>query len=233
MKFKYTPEELKILKNFATINDNIIIHPHQFSVINGARKSVVAFHVFENTYEHEPYGIFNLREFITLLEIDSGEYELEVHDRYVQVSYTTSKSATKYQLTDMELLPAVGSISEKYDKLDTELAFELSSEKIAILKKVTNILALERIYFQTVGDKILITATNKSLDDATNPYIITLDSWSANALPEDVVLYVKVEEFKIMDGDYSVSISAKGISKWTNTFQNVDYYLGVNTLETE
>lgn len=237
MKFKYTPEELKILKNFGTINDNIIIQPDQFAVINGAKKSVVGFYKFENVYDHEPYGIFNLREFITLLEIDSGDYELEVHDKYVQVTYASSKSSTKYNLTPQELLPTVGSISEKFNSLQTELEFELSGENIATLKKVTNVLALERIYFQIVEtptkNVLLITATNKSLENAVNPYIITLENQKTMGMEPTLILYVNVEELKIMEGDYDVQISAKGISRWWNKFQNVEYFIGVNTLETE
>lgn len=235
MKFKYNEEELKVLKNFSTINPNMVVLPDKFAVINGAKKSVVGYYTFDTPYDYEPYGIHNLPEFLTLVQLD--DYELEVSDKYVEVSYPSSKSSTKYNLTDNEFLPEVGNISSKFEQLDVELDFDLTGEKLNTLKKVVNVLRHERIYFQTFEDTILMTSTNKSLLHAEKPHSIVIDSKAndirENSLPEDVILYVNVEELHVMEGDYKVKISAKGISKWENQFMDVQYFIGVNTMESE
>lgn len=238
-KFQYTAEELKVLGNFSTINENMIVLPDKFAVINGAKKSVVGYYKFDKKYEYEPYGIFNLPEFLTLVKINGDEYELAVYDKYVEVFYPSSNSGTKYNLTPHELLPQVGEISEKFNKLNIELDFDLPAENIATLKKVANILGLERIYIQSVPDQdaVLLTAAKKHLEKAENPHVVTITDKKTNVrkngLDVDTVLYVNVEELKILEGDYRVKISSRGISHWENQFLNVEYYIGVNTLETE
>ena len=237
-KFQYTAEELKVLSNFATINQNMIILPDKFAVINGAKKSVVGYYKFDKKYDYEPYGIFNLPEFLTLMKVYKDEYELAVHDKYVEVFYPSSNSGTKYNLTPHELLPQVGEISEKFSKLEINLDFDLPAENIVTLKHVANILGLERIYFQSVASQeiILLTAAKKHLEKAENPHVVTINDKKTNLRVNslgDTVLYINVDELQILEGDYRVRISSRGISHWENQFLNVEYYIGVNTLETE
>ncbi len=226
-QFSYTDTEIKVLKNFATINPSMIVLPDRFAVVNGLKKSVLAYYQFESEYDHDPYGIFDLDEFLTTIGSISGS-QLEVEDGVIYITNDSFKAT--YNTTPLDMLPDVKDVSRKFSKVPINLEFKFPAEKIAILKKVTSILKHERIYFDSTPDGIRIIAAQKSLANKTNPteLMITGELLIQNDLPEGTVLYMNLEEFVLLDGDYHVQISEKEISKWRNEFLDVDYYIGVS-----
>lgn len=228
-QFSYSDTEIKVLKNFASINPSMIILPDKFAVVNGLKKSVVAYYNFETPYQYNPYGIFDLDEFLTTIG-SMSECQLEVEEGIVTISDDRNNIKSRYNTSPMDMLPEVKDVTRKFEQVPIQMEFKFTSEKIAILKKVTNILKHERIYFESTDDGIRIIAAQKSLANKTNPteLMITGELLIKNELDRNTVLYLNLDELNILDGDYHVKISDAQISHWHNEFLNVDYYIGVN-----
>jgi len=229
--FAYKDTELKVLKNFAAINPNMIVLPDKFAVVNGMKKSVVGYYAFEETYDYEPYGIFDLDEFLTTIS-SMTEYKLNVcaDDNYVEIHDVRNGLKAVYNTSPLDMLPEVKDLTSKFSKTHIDLEFVFTAEKLAILRKVTSVLKLERIYLESIDDGIRILAANKSLKNMTNPteLMLTGEHVVKNELGENVILYINLDELHLLEGDYQVKVSSKGISHWYNEFLKIDYFIGVS-----
>lgn len=230
-QFQYNEDELRVLKNFATINPNIIIYPNRFVSINGPKASLVGVYDFEKSYKHEPYGIFDLNEFLSLLS-QFKDFWLEVHDKYILVGDDNSSTKVKYNLTPVDLIKSVpvDKLEFNWSEIDKEIEFTFTAENLNTLKKIRSVLASERLFLQSKPDDacIVVTAADKILEDSTNPLTIKVQAEhiKTNDLGDDI-LYLNAEELKILPGDYEVGASVKGLSFWSNQTFNVRYYIGV------
>ena len=76
------------------------------------------------------------------------------------------------------------------------------------------------IYTTTLGD----TQFRAEVDHYTVPPIEVGD----NATPNQKFFF-KVENLKLLSGDYEVEVSTKGISKFKNINKNIEYFIALET----
>ncbi len=231
--FTYTEEELKVLKNFAEINPNMIIYPDRFAIVNGSHKSVVGLYQFKEPYDYKPYGIYNLKEFLN----GSGQFtnvQFEIHDTFIAIKDSANGLTTKYGSTDIDLIQAAQNPTKKFNEVECQLEFNLPTEKMVLIKKVMQIYSSKRIYFESVDkDTIRLITAGTDLKTSVNPteIIIKGEDVTTSNLPEDVILYIKAEEFNLMEGDYKVKVSTKGITQWKNSLiDSLTYYIGISDI---
>ncbi|GAG22253.1 unnamed protein product, partial [marine sediment metagenome] len=74
----------------------------------------------------------------------------------------------------------------------------------------------------------------EDLKDSQNPteIIIEGEEVTTSTLPAEAVLYIKEEEFGLLEGNYEVRVSSVGISQWKNTqIPSLVYYIGVSNIK--
>ena len=74
----------------------------------------------------------------------------------------------------------------------------------------------------TAGGTIDLTVTDRK-NDTSNDFSITVGE---NA-PSDFTYFFKVENLKLLSGDYKVEVSQKGISHFTNVNKPVEYFIAL------
>lgn len=217
-QFMFSTSELKILGNFGSINQSIVINPDKIEVIN-VGSSVIAKYPYDNAYDFEAFGIYEISDFLGILNVLSKP-NIEVKDSYLNI-IGSNNDKVRYFTTAKELIPKVPSIEEKFSKMNCELQFALPADKLAYIMKMASILKAKFIFFETVNDKILVTVGD-DLDSSANNYELFIeDGITNNKLDKPVK--ISIEDFKILAGEYEVKISKK-ISCWTN-LNNVVYYI--------
>lgn len=217
MSFNYTEAEINVLKNFATINPSMILDPTGFKVINTS-KSVIGNYSFAKPYDFEEYGIYEATDFLAALGAMDNP-QIEVKDKYIVIVDGTSK--LKYFTTAKDLLPVVPDVGKKFDTLEPELDFSITSDKLAALLKMAGILKSKYIFFESDKKKIRITAGDE-LESSNNNYEVIIESGiKANKLSSPVKIILA--DFKILPGEYKVQLHPK-ISKWEN-MTGVTYFV--------
>ena len=103
---KLSRETLSILKNFATINDNLTIKPGNKLVTISAGKNIVADISVTETFETE-FGIYDLSEFLGVLSLFENP-ELVFSPKFVTIK--EGKNAIKYFAADTSILTIVPNI---------------------------------------------------------------------------------------------------------------------------
>ena len=207
---------LTILKNFAGINNSILVKKgSQLRTISVA-KNILAEEEITEEFPRE-FGIYDLNQLLNGLGLHQNP-DLDFNKE----SYLTireGKRRVKYFYADPQVII---SPPEKEITLPSEdVHFELSSESLMQLLKAAAVYQLPD--FCVVGEAgvVKIVVRDKK-NDTSNEYAITV----AETVKEFTFNF-KVENIKIIPGSYDVVVSSKLLSKFTNTKHNLRYYIAL------
>ena len=218
MSTKFTDLEIKVLKNFSEINPSIVIEPDKIQVKSLA-SSIVGVYPFDEKYDFDAFGVYEINDLLSVLSaLDKPEFE--VIDKYLSIK-SSNNDKVKYFTAAPELIPKVPNVETKFNKIDCELQFSLSSDKLAIINKMSSILKSKFLFFETDNKRIRITIGDELGTSCNNMEVMIEDGIKSNNL--DTPVKISMVDFKILAGEYEVKISTK-ISKWTN-LNNVVYYI--------
>ena len=215
---KLSNHTTSVLKNFATINQNLVIKEGNTIATMSAMKNIVAKAEVEETFPQE-VAIYDLNEFLGALSLFSSPI-LDFSENYVMITEENKPSTKmKYFYSDPSV---VTSPSKMITMPSEEIKFTMSKEDLSKLKRAAGAIgapdmALERkegTSFITVKDKKNDTANNYSLDIDTNG-------------DGDFNFYFKVENMKLLEGTYDVSISSKNISHYKNKSSDIEYWIAL------
>ena len=207
---------LTILKNFAGINNSILVKKgSQLRTISVA-KNILAEAEITEEFPRE-FGIYDLNQLLNGLGLHQNP-DLDFNKE----SYLTireGKRRVKYFYADPQV---IFSPPEKEITLPSEdVHFELSSESLMQLMKEAAVYQLPD--FCVVGEAgvVKIVVRDKK-NDTSNEYAITVGETE-----KEFTFNFKVENIKIIPGSYDVVVSSKLLSKFTNTKHNLRYYIAL------
>jgi hypothetical protein len=218
---KLSKETLSVLKQFATINTNIVIKPGtKFSTMS-ASKDIMS--EFEGSDQFDKQiSIFNLNEFLGVVgSFESPELDLD--DKFLTVK--EDKQKVKYIYADESLLTTP---SKSINMPKAEVVFDLSASQFAKIQKMAAVLAVEDLAFIGDGKKIIARVFD-SKNPTGNQFDIDLETKTA----ETFNALFKVEKMKLLnEQDFNVEISSKKISKFTCTGIKLTTFIAVETSST-
>jgi hypothetical protein len=212
---KISKETLSVLKNFATINGNILIKAgNRLSTIS-AQKNVMASTTVQENFDGE-FGIYDLNEFLGVYSLFDADPELAFDEKFVTVA--NGKSKVKYFAADPSVL---ASPTKDALPVDADIEFDLSKTMYDMIMKTSSVLRSGDVSFIGDGSNVSVVVADKK--NATS------NSWDATLGTTDKVFKVnfRIDNFKMLDGDYVVSISKKRISKFASKMNDLTYFIAV------
>ena len=207
---------LTILKNFAGINNSILVKEgNQLRTISIA-KNILAEAQIDEDFPRE-FGIYDLNQFLNGLSLHQDP-DLD----FKEESYLTIREGrrkVKYFYAD----PAVIiSPPDKEITLPTEdVHFQLESTSLEKLLKAAAIYQLPDLSLIGQNNEIRLVVRDKK-NDTSNEYSIIVGETD-----KQFVFNFKVENIKIIPGAYDVVVSSKLLSKFTNSNYNLVYYIAL------
>ena len=207
-----------ILKNFSEINTNILIKPgNELNTISTMR-NIFAKATITESFDNE-FGIYDLNEFLSVVS-SLDKPQLTLQDKYMTISTEGSKSKAKYFYSDPSVI-----VSPQKDVTmpESDVTFSLSESNLAQLQKMAAILKAPDLALVGVkgGDVVLKVCDKKN--DTSNKFDIVVGE-NATA---DYTFYFKVENLKMMAGDYDVAVSSRSISHFKNTKLPIQYWIAL------
>ena len=207
-----------VLKNFATINQNLVIKEGSELLTMSAMKNIVAKADVEETFPKE-FAIYDFNEFLAALSIFSVPI-LEFEDQYLIIKEEGQPDKKlKYFYSDPSV---VQSPSKTISMPSEEVKFHLTIEKLLEMKRAAGVVGSPDMVLQKLnGSSSLITKDKKN--DTANNYSSDIKTDAAG----EFEFYFKVENLKLLDGDYDVKISSKNISNFIHNNGKVEYWIAL------
>ena len=212
---KISEETIDVLKNFSTINQNLLIKQGNVLTTMSSMKNIMAKATVKEDFPQE-VAIYDLNEFLSAISIFQKP-EFDFQDNYVLLSEENSKGKSlKYFYSD----PSVITSPTKEIKMpQSEVEFEFKNETFKEVTRASAVLGVPDMLLNGTG---ALSVTDKK-NDASNNFSVDVSPTGTG----DYKFYFKVENLKILSGDYDVKISSKNISNFVNKNKDIQYWIAL------
>lgn len=211
---KLSKETVNLFKNFAGINSNMLLKSgNEISTIS-AQKNVMSDTIVSEQFPID-FGIYDLNEFLGALSL-FNDPELEFAEKFVTIK--ENGSSIKYFAADASVLTVP---SRKITFPEAEIEFTLTSTMLNMIHRTASVLRATDLQIIGDGSKIVVAVGDKKN--------VTGNSYNAHVGSTDKTFQanLKVENLKMLPGDYIVSISSKKISRFKAPTSELVYYVAV------
>ena len=216
MKLNQTTQD--ILKNFSEINTNILIKPGNELNTISTMKNILAKATINESFDSE-FGIYDLNEFLSVVS-SLDKPELTLQEKHLTISAEGSRSKVKYFYSDPSVIV---SPTKEVNMPESDVTFSLSESNLAQLRKMAAILSSPDLaLIGTKGGDVVLKVCDKKNDTSNKFDIIVGENATAN-----YTFYFKVENLKMISGDYDVAVSSKSIAHFTNTKLPIEYWIAL------
>jgi hypothetical protein len=217
---KLSDNTISVLKNFASINQNLMIKEGSSLLTMSAMKNIVAKADVEETFPQE-VAIYDLNEFLASLSLFSSPV-LDFADSYVTISEENSpKNSLKYFYSDSSV---VTSPSKTITMPSTEVTFELAGDALNKLQRAANVIGAPDLVLSNASGVSALEVKDKK-NDTANTYSLDVNTNGSGTFD----FFFKVENMKLMEGNYDVEISSKNISHLSSKNRSVEYWIALET----
>jgi len=211
-------DTINVLKNFATINPNLVFTPGQkVKTISEAKTIMARADIVEDMPKE--FGVYDLNEFLSVYNL-VDQPTLEFEDKSVLINGANNQ-VVRYFFSETEILTTP---QKDIQMPDAELGFTLTDDILNQIRKAAAVLGHTELSLK--GDNGVITASVVDTKDTTsNSFSYELDR--DNACKNDFNFIISIPNLKLLPGDYFVSISSKLISNWTNNNYPIEYFIAL------
>ena len=217
---KLSEHTISVLKNFASINQNLVIKEGSELQTMSAMKNIVARSGVEENFPKE-MAIYDLNEFLAALSLFSSPV-LEFDEQYVTIKEESNPTnSLKYFYSDPSV---VQSPSKTITMPSEDITFELSSGDLSKMKRASAVIGAPDMVLENTDEpfKSVLNAIDKKNDTANN-YSLDISTNGDGQFK----FYFKVENLKLMDGSYDVSVSSRNISNFKSKNSDVEYWIAL------
>ena len=200
VKMKLSEHTVSILKNFSTINQNILVKEGSELQTMSTMKNILGTANVSEAFPRD-FGIYDLNEFLGVLTLVSDAELKFDNDSYLTVNGGRTK--IKYFYSDPSILTTP---PETFNPPECDVTFEVSKNVLTKLLKASAVMQLPDVVLSNGK----ITATDLK-NVTSNKFTEQLD----DTVSDPFEFRFKADNLKMIPGDYNVSASTSaGVSNW-------------------
>jgi hypothetical protein len=213
---KLSDNTLALLKNFAGINNSILVKQGNRLRTISVAKNILAEADITEDFPRD-FAIYDLNQFLNGLSLHQDPDLDFAEDSHITIR--EGKRRVKYFFADPNVII---SPPEKEIQLPSkDVCFQLDSVTLEKLLKAAAVYQLPDL--SAVGDAgVIRLVVRDKKNDTSNEYSIVVGETDA-----EFTFNFKVENIKIIPGAYDVVVSSKLLSQFTNTKYNLKYYIAL------
>ena len=215
---KLSNDTRDVLKNYATINANLLVTTGTKISTLSQMKNIVSIAELPDNFEQE-FAIYDLTEFLSAMSL-FNDPELEFNENNVRMC--EGHQSLKYFYSDPTVVTTPKS---DITMPEPDAKFTLQQNTFNQILKASSVLGVPDMVLDTGDDGTMLLRVSDRKNDTSNNFSIEVGD---NATPNQKFFF-KVENLKLLSGDYDVEVSTKGISRFKNVNKNIEYYIALET----
>ena len=210
---KLSDTTVGLLKNFAGINQNILIEEGKNIRTMSTMKNILASSPVTEEFPRD-VGIYDLNEFLGVLSM-AKDADIQFEDSHMTVQ--SGKTKIKYMYSDPSILTVP---PQTFNAPEEDRMFRIEKEELQSILKASAVMQLPDI---TLVDRNL-TATDLK-NTTSNNYTIELEG----SFPlREHRLHWKAENLKMVPDSYRVGVSeTANVSHWVNGDTGLEYWIAM------
>ena len=211
---KLSEQTVSLLKNFASINQNLQFKSgNKLSTIS-AQKNILVNAEIPETFPSD-FAIYDLNKMLGVMNL-FPDPEMEIGDNTMKIG-----GKVDYMFADPTMI--VSPPEKELPFPEAEIKFTLTNAEFNQTIKAATLLGLPHICVEGKDGKINLVAT-----DVHNS---SSDEYRSELGETGMVfnMVFKIENLKLYAGDYDVELTSKGISKFSHTSSNLQYFIATES----
>lgn len=205
-------ETIHILKNFASINNNILIREGDVvSTITNA-KNIFARAQVSESFPKE-VAIYDLSSLLALLTIKENQ-EVDFGEKAITISKDSGKFEYFYSSPEV-----VKGAPNQTIEVDNFYTFKLTAEDVAMLNKAAAITSAPSMSVSCKNQTVTMTISDRKNQSANNFKKVIGTGF------EDFDVFMAVENFKVIPDAYQVTVSKKKFLHFKHETKNLEYWI--------
>ena len=213
---KLSEKTLTVLKNFAGINNSILVKQGtQLRTISVA-KNILAEANIEEEFPRQ-FGVYDLNQFLNGLSLHQDPDLDFTEESYLNIR--EGKRRVKYFFADPQVI--ISPPDKKITLPSEDVHFQLESSALDKLLKAAAVYQLPDLCVVGEAGAVRLVVRDKK-NDTSNSYSVAVGETD-----KEFTFNFKVENIKIIPGSYDVVVSSKLLSRFVNTQFNLTYYIAL------
>ena len=213
---KLSDQTLNILKNFAGINNSILVKQGtQLRTISVA-KNILAEASIEEDFPRD-FAVYDLNQFLNGLGLHQDPDLDFTPESYISIK--EGKRRVKYFYADPNVI--VSPPDKEITLPSEDVHFQLESSALEKLLKAAAVYQLPDLSAVCEAGVVKLVVRDKK-NDTSNEFAVVVGETD-----KEFSFNFKVENIKIIPGAYDVVVSQKLLSKFTNTNCDLKYYIAL------
>ena len=216
---KLSEHTTSVLKNFASINQNLVIKEGKTISTMSAMKNIVAKAEVDEDFPRE-IAIYDLNEFLAALSLFTNPV-LDFSENFVTITEEgKTGNSLKYFYSDPSV---VTTPSSEITMPETEVKFSLDSGDLSKVQRAASVIGSPDLVLEKNDTGSYLTVKDKKNDTANN-YSLDVDAEGSG----EYNFFFKVENLKLLPTNYDVNVSSKNISHFKSQAGNaVEYWIAL------
>lgn len=210
---KISTNTINVLKNFAKINPSMVFPEGNVLKTISPSKTIMSKAIVQESFPKR-FAVYNLNQFISTVSLISDPI-LKFTDNSINIVSGNEKFDLVY--TDETNITKVPDKEIKLPSID--VTFTLTQDLFSKLEKAAGVLSLPEVAVVGDGSKIYIQVYD-SKNATGNTYSVEIGETT-----KSFKAIFKLDNLKLISGDYEVTISAKGISHFLG--KEAEYWIAV------
>ena len=215
---KLSNDTRDVLKNYSTINANLLVSSGNKIATMSQMKNIVSLATLPDTFENE-FAIYDLNEFLSAMSLFEDP-ELDFGDSSVKISQ--GGQSLNYFYSDPTVVTTPKS---DITMPDPDATFTLKQSVFNQVLKASSVLGVPDMVLDVDDNGTMNLRVSDRKNDTSNSFSVEVGEGGT----PNQKFYFKVENLKLLSGDYEVEVSEKGISRFKNVSKDVEYYIALET----
>ena len=208
-------ETLDILRNFSSINSGLTVKAGNELATVSAMKNIYAKAIVPENFDKE-HSIYDLSEYLGAVSLfDTPTFEFNAE----KVIVSEGDNNVTYYYADPQM---VISPQKDINMPEPEISFDLDEGVLESLLKASSVLSLPDMVLSSDGSTVVLTVKDKK-NSTSNVFSKTVAQGNGSTYE----MFLRMENVKVIPGDYTVFVSSKGIAQFTNRKQSVEYFIAL------
>jgi hypothetical protein len=213
---KLSDNTLTILKNFAGINNSILVKEGNRLRTISVAKNILAEADITEEFPRD-FAIYDLNQFLNGLSLHNDPDLDFKEDSYLSIK--EGKRRVKYFFADPNVI--ISPPDKDIQLPSQDVCFQLDSTSLEKLVKAAAVYQLPDLSAIGEAGVIKLVVRDKK-NDTSNEYAIVVGETD-----DEFTFNFKVENIKIIPGAYDVVVSSKLLSQFTNAKYNLSYWIAL------
>jgi hypothetical protein len=219
-----TDKTTQVLKNFASINPNIVINPGNVVRTISEAMNALATAEIDMTFPQQ-VGIYDLNEFLSVVSlVDSPD--LVFNDDHMIISDGSGRSNIKYHYSSIDILTTP---KKEIIMPEVDVSFNLDRDTLNKIKRAAAVFGHTEMSVYVSTNGVLRLSVIDISDVTSNTFSIDVDGTYKS---KDFKFIFNISNLKMIDGSYVVGISSKLISHFVNKDIPVQYWVSLEKSST-